>query len=52
MYRERQENFVGEHFWARGCFVSTVGGDEAVIRNCIRNQAHKDRRLDPLNLLR
>ena len=26
------------HFWARGYFVSTVGRDEQVIREYIRNQ--------------
>jgi len=29
---ERKCNFVGQHFWARGYFVSTVGRDEAMIR--------------------
>ena len=28
MYAERKRNFVGQHFWARGYFVSTVGRDE------------------------
>lgn len=32
VYGERKRNFTGQHFWARGCFVSTVGRDEAVIR--------------------
>ena len=31
-YFGRQRNFVGQHFWARGYFVSTVGRDEQVIR--------------------
>jgi putative transposase len=31
VYGERKRNFVGQHFWARGCRVSTVGRDEAVI---------------------
>src|SRR5207344_1539808 len=31
-YEERRRNFVGQHFWARGYFVSTVGRDEAAIR--------------------
>jgi putative transposase len=31
VYGERRRNFVGQHFWARGYFVSTVGRDEAVI---------------------
>jgi putative transposase len=25
VYREKKRNFVGQHFWARGYFVSTVG---------------------------
>ena len=32
VYGERKRNFVGQHFWARGYFVSTVGRDERVIR--------------------
>ncbi len=32
VYGERKRNFIGQHFWARGYFVSTVGRDEAVIR--------------------
>jgi putative transposase len=27
VYGERKRNFVGQHFWARGYFVSTVGRD-------------------------
>ncbi|WP_303904527.1 IS200/IS605 family transposase [Thiohalomonas denitrificans] len=42
-YMERKKNFVGQHFWARGYFVSTVGRDEAVIRNYIRHQEAEDR---------
>jgi len=38
VYGERKRNFVGQHFWARGYFVSTVGRDEAQIREYIRNQ--------------
>jgi len=48
----RTRNFIGEHFWARGYFVSTVGRDEEVIRNYIRNQEQEDRRVDQLKLLR
>ena len=47
---ERRQNFVGQHFWARGFFVSTVGGDEEVIRAYIRNQEKEDQRLDQLQL--
>ena len=52
VYGERKRNFVGQHFWARGFFVSTVGRDEAVIRNYIRNQEKEDERIDQLALLR
>ncbi|MCD9008209.1 IS200/IS605 family transposase [Luteimonas sp. XNQY3] len=52
VYAERKRNFVGQHFWARGYFVSTVGRDEAVIREYIRNQEREDDRLDQLQLLR
>ncbi len=49
---DRKRNFVGQHFWARGYFVSTVGRDEAVIRRYIRNQEAEDKRVDQLNLLK
>ncbi len=47
----RRRNFVGQHFWARGYFVSTVGRDEQVIRDYIRHQEVEDRRLEQLNLV-
>ncbi len=46
----RSRNFVGQHFWARGYFVSTVGRDERVIREYIQQQQREDRRLDQLPL--
>ena len=52
VYGERKQNFVGQHFWARGYFVSTVGRDEAVIREYIQNQEQEDQRLDNLDLWR
>jgi putative transposase len=51
-YSERKQNFTGQHFWARGYFVSTVGRDEAQIRAYIQNQEQEDRRVDQLNLWR
>jgi putative transposase len=45
-YGERKRNFVGQSFWARGFFVSTVGRDEAVIREYIQNQEREDKRLE------
>ena len=50
VYGERKRNFVGQHFWARGYFVSTVGRDEAVIREYIRNQEKEYERMDQLKL--
>ena len=46
----RKRNFVGQNFWARGYFVSTVGRDEAVIREYIRHQEQEDMRLEQLEL--
>ncbi len=50
VYGERKRNFVGQHFWARGYFVSTVGRDEGLIRTYIQQQEQEDKRLDQLNL--
>jgi putative transposase len=52
VYGERKRNFVGQHFWARGFWVSTVGRDERVIREYIQKQEEEDKRLDQLNLWR
>ena len=51
MYGGRKRNFTGEHFWARGYYVSTVGRDEETIREYIRRQDEEDRRYDQLRLL-
>jgi len=45
-----RKNFTGQHFWARGYHVSTVGRDEATIREYIKQQEQEDRRLDQLNM--
>ena len=37
-FRGRQRNYNGEHFWARGYFVTTVGLDELTVREYIRHQ--------------
>ena len=52
VYGERKRNFVGQHFWARGYFVSTVGRDERVVREYIKAQEKEDERLDQLGLWR
>ena len=49
-YMGRAKNFVGQHFWARGYYVSTVGRDEAEVRPYIQAQEKEDRRLDQLKI--
>ncbi len=49
-YVGRRKNFTGQHFWARGYFVSTVGRDEKAIREYIRKQEKEDRRIDQLHM--
>ena len=49
-YEGKQRNYVGQHFWARGYFVSTEGRDEKQIREYIRNQEKEDKKLDQLLL--
>jgi len=48
----KQRNFVGEHVWARGYFVSTVGRDEQVIRRYIQQQEAADKRVEQLALFK
>ena len=52
VYGERKRNFVGQHFWARGFFASTVGRDETAIREYIKKQEKEDERLEQLGLWR
>ena len=44
----KQQNFVGHKFWARGYFVSTVGANEQVIRAYSENQEKADQRFQNL----
>jgi putative transposase len=52
VYGGKKRNYVGQHFWARGYFVSTVGRNEEVIREYIKNQEAQDKQLDQLSLWR
>jgi putative transposase len=49
-YLGRSKNFTGQHFWARGYFVTTVGRDEKAVREYIKKQEQEDKRLDQLKL--
>ena len=46
VYGKLKRGFTGQYFWARGYFVSTIGRDEKVIRDYIKNQEKEDQRLD------
>jgi putative transposase len=50
VYGERKQNYAGQHFWARGYMVSTVGRDEKSIRDYIRNQEAEDKRIDQMQI--
>ena len=51
VYAGRRRNFVGQHFWARGYWVSTVGKNEAAVRRYIQEQEKEDHRLDQLEMM-
>ena len=51
VYAGRRRNFVGQHFWARGYWVSTVGKNEAAVRQYIQDQEKEDKRLEQLELV-
>ena len=46
----RKRNFVGLHFWARGYCVSTVGLDEATVREYIRTQEEHEKKEEQMKL--
>jgi len=42
IFNPKSRNFVGEHFWARGYAVSTIGFELEMIRKYIREQEAND----------
>jgi putative transposase len=50
VYAGRRRNFVGQHFGARGYWVSIVGKNEAAMRQYIRNQEKEAKRLEQLEI--
>ena len=52
VYLGQRRNYGGMSFQARGYFVSTVGVDEQVVRNYIREQKREDKRIEQLSLFR
>ena len=49
-FRGKTKNFTGENFWARGFFVSTVGLDEEMVRNYIRDQEREEEIYEQLSI--
>ena len=49
-YAGKRNNFVGQSFWARGYFVSTVGRNEEIVKKYIKKQEEADRKIDQLEL--
>jgi len=49
-YMQVKRNFTGRNFWARGHCVSTVGLDEQLIREYIRNQESEEKRQEQMRL--
>ncbi|MBN3035507.1 MAG: IS200/IS605 family transposase [Bacteroidales bacterium] len=42
----KQKPYWGNHFWARGYFVSTVGIDEEVIKRYVKYQEEEGKRIE------
>ncbi len=51
VYAGRRRSFVGQQFWARGYWVSTVGRDEVAVRRYIQEQEQEEQRLNQLTLM-
>jgi len=49
-YLQVRRNFTGRHFRARGYCVSTVGLDEQLIREYIKNQEQEEKRQEQMKL--
>ncbi len=44
-FPELKKRYWGQHFWARGYFVSTVGADEETIKKYIKEQKKVENQL-------
>lgn len=51
VYAGPRKNFVGQNFWTREYWVSSVEKDEAAVRRYIREQEKGDKRLAQINLM-
>ena len=49
-FMNRERNFTGCHFWARGYFVTTVGHNEDAVKKYIQEQEQRDKVSDQFAL--
>jgi len=42
----KKKPYWGNHFWARGYFVSTIGIDEEVIKRYVKHQEEEEKRIE------
>jgi putative transposase len=49
-FLKRERNYAGQHLWARGFYVDTVGRNTELIRNDIQEQELEDRRLEQMEM--
>lgn len=42
----KQKPYWGNHFWARGYFVSTIGLDEEMIKRYVKYQEEEEKRIE------
>jgi putative transposase len=50
VYAGKKRNIVGEQFWARGYYVSTIGKDEQKVKEYVKRQQAEDARIEQLRL--
>jgi putative transposase len=46
---EIRKKYWGRRFWSRGYFVSTIGVDEAIIRQYVQKQEGKERQAEQMD---
>jgi len=51
-YKRMRQNFTDQNFWVRRFYVSTVGKDEAMIREYIRERLEEAKRFDQLTIFK
>ena len=49
-YKELNRQFWGQHLWAKGYFVDTVGKNEKIIKEYIQNQLQEDKIYDQISM--